>query len=172
MAEGLRQQRLLAKGSLGAELFQDSLLLRLYLPYAYECIYIKFGDFIRSLYTTKQYTYICIYICTHIARIPWLQPYSPNLYPKNFNPSSDSVTSVPNLYSITLCRFETTDTTEYTWDGQTRSGQSLTCFLVNPIDPTEYCVGMFKHTKKEKARYEDAIKKFAQGKKFKMYTRV
>ena len=56
----------------------------------------------------------------------------------------------------------------YTWKGKTRQGTNFLCILICASDPRQYCYAQFKKTFQNKRKYEEALKAYQNGARFKM----
>ena len=55
------------------------------------------------------------------------------------------------------------DEYEYQWEGQKRSGKTFSCILVSSDDPSEYCMGQMRWTKKEENKFRSIQKQLIDG---------
>ena len=60
------------------------------------------------------------------------------------------------------------DTYEYTWDGKPRTGKTLSCTFVSSQDPTEYCIGQMRWSKKDETKFRAVQEKLVDGLAFNM----
>ena len=57
---------------------------------------------------------------------------------------------------------------EYQWEGKQRTGKNLSCLLVSPEDPSEYCIGQMRWTSKADSRFQTVKQKIKDGLAFTM----
>ena len=57
---------------------------------------------------------------------------------------------------------------EYQWEGQKRTGKTFCCLLVSTRDPSEYCMGQMRFTKKLENTFRSVQKKISDGLAFTM----
>ena len=55
------------------------------------------------------------------------------------------------------------DTYEYTRDGKPRTGKTFSCTFVSPQDPTEYCMGQMRWSKKDDNKFQAVQNKLSDG---------
>ena len=55
------------------------------------------------------------------------------------------------------------DTYEYKWDDKPRTGKTFSCTFVSSQDPTEYCIGQMRWTKKEEHKFRTIQNKLSDG---------
>ena len=55
------------------------------------------------------------------------------------------------------------DTYEYKWDDKPRTGKTFSCTFVSSQDPTEYCMGQMRWTKKDEHKFRTIQNKLSGG---------
>ena len=55
------------------------------------------------------------------------------------------------------------DTYEYKWDGKPRTGKTFSCTVVSSHDPTEYCIGQMRWSKKDENKFRSVQNKLSDG---------
>ena len=55
------------------------------------------------------------------------------------------------------------DTYEYKWDGKPRTGKTFSCTLVSSHDPTEYCIGQMRWSKKDENKFRSVQNTLSDG---------
>ena len=55
------------------------------------------------------------------------------------------------------------DTYEYKWDGKPRTGKTFSCTFVSSQDPTEYCIGQMRWSKKDENKFRAVQNKLSDG---------
>ena len=60
------------------------------------------------------------------------------------------------------------DKYEYDWKGRKRQGTNFICTLVYAADPRQYCQAQFKKNVQNEKKYDEALKAYQDGARFKM----
>ena len=55
------------------------------------------------------------------------------------------------------------DTYEYKWEGKSRTGKTFSCTFVSSQDPTEYCMGQMRWSKKDDNKFRAVQNKLSDG---------
>ena len=79
-----------------------------------------------------------------------------------------SVSQYTSYGILLLNLFCQVDEYEYQWEGQKRVGKTFSCIFVSSTDPTEYCIGQMRFTKKIDKKFNQVQQKLSDGLAFTM----